>query len=73
MPKAQKVWVTKLSGIFREEPLKEGHSRPWAGKFKVECGIGESYSLVGSDREKLGEPGFDILNRHLSICLQFEN
>lgn len=48
-PKAQKVWVTKMFGIFREEPLREGHSRAWAREFRVECGICESYSLVGSD------------------------
>ena len=27
--------VTKMSGLYREEPLGEGQPSPWAGKFRV--------------------------------------
>ena len=27
---------TKMSGLYREEPLGEGQPSPWAGKFRVE-------------------------------------
>ena len=26
---------TKMSGLYREEPLGEGQPSPWAGKFRV--------------------------------------
>ena len=33
--KRRREQETKMSGLYREEPLEEGQPSPWAGKFKV--------------------------------------
>lgn len=37
--KVQSGWVTKMFGLYREEPLGEGQSSPWAGEFRVLDGV----------------------------------
>ena len=41
--KGTKGVVPKMSGLHREEPLREGQLSPWAGKFRIEgrvCQVG---------------------------------
>lgn len=33
--KVTKGWVIKMSGLYRAEPLGEGHPSPWAWDFRV--------------------------------------
>jgi hypothetical protein len=59
-----------MSGLYREEPLREGQRSPWAGEFGVEGGVCQPYSVASRDWGMLREPGGQVcfvrLNRHLS-------
>lgn len=45
--KIPKEWVIKwLDYIYRGETLEEGKPNPWAGEFKVEGGVFQSYPLT---------------------------
>jgi len=48
-PKVQKVWVTKMSELYTEEPLEEGQPSPWAGEFSVESRVYQLYTVTGRD------------------------
>lgn len=37
--KYKKKQVTKMSGLFMEEPLGEGQPSPWVGEFREEGGV----------------------------------
>ena len=41
--------VTKMSGLYREEPLGEGQPSPWAGKFRLEGSMCQPYPVTGRD------------------------
>lgn len=58
-PKVQKEkgWVTKMSGLYWEEPLVEGQPSPWAREFRAEGGECQPYSVTGRQGLRvLGEP-----------------
>ena len=62
---------TKMSGLYREEPLGEGQPSPWAGKFRV----GGRVCQVGTEGcwENLEARSALICNIYTSIpCLGCE-
>lgn len=56
-PKIQKGWVTKMSRLHREEPLRKGQPSLWTVEFKIEDGACQPYSVTGRDCGLLGESG----------------
>lgn len=46
-PKVQRGEVTKLSGLYRQEPLEEGQSSPGAGKIRKDGGVWEPHPVTG--------------------------
>jgi hypothetical protein len=76
-PKGQRQGqVTQMSGLHREESLREGQPRLWAREFRVG---GEACQPNPCNKEELGDAGkpgglvhFEMLSKHLSLCLGFE-
>jgi hypothetical protein len=61
--------VGNQTGLYKEESLREWQPGPWAGDFRVDCGVCPPYPVTGRDWGLLGElvgrVYFDMLNRHL--------
>lgn len=47
-----KGWVTKMSGLYREQPLGEGHSGPRAEEFRVEDRVRQSDPVTARDSRR---------------------
>lgn len=67
--------ATKVSGLYREEPLGEEQPSPWAGKLRAEGAVCQPHPVTGRDCGTVKEPGglvhFSMLNKYLN-CPSFE-
>jgi hypothetical protein len=45
MIKEQKEWVSKISGLHKEEALGKGQPSPWAGELRVESRVFQPYPV----------------------------
>ena len=61
---------TKMSVLYRKNPLGEGKPRPWAGKVRVEGGIKPGPLWCVKHAPQLFVPGLNPHKHNSNICLE---